>query len=158
MYNATDWLYLNAQWGSSGGITVNDIPVFINQEFWKIPLNTVSKYATFARLQELVQWGSSITIHIHLPIHNIKFHKASSPTQMTQNIKTNPWNKEINWIPLAQSLIEAKHPITLKFLISLMFAIVVNNTMYFFLQHLYSVPKLLGWIWILNKLIKTGHM
>lgn len=86
MYNATDWLYLNAQWGSSGRITVNDIPVFINQEFWKIPLNTVSKYATFARLQELVQWGGIITIHIHLPIHKIKFHKASSPTQMTKNI------------------------------------------------------------------------
>ena len=86
MHNATDWLYLNAQWGSSGRITVNDIPVFINQEFWKIPLNTVSKYATFARLQELVQWGGIITIHIHLPIHKIKFHKASTPTQMTKNI------------------------------------------------------------------------
>lgn len=42
---------------------IDNIPIFVNQELGKIPLDIVS---TFAWLQELVYRSSTLTIHIDL--------------------------------------------------------------------------------------------
>lgn len=58
--------YLNAQWRSRWCITINNIPIFINKELGEVPFDTIPKESTFARLQILVDWSSSGTIHINL--------------------------------------------------------------------------------------------
>lgn len=46
--------YLDAEWGSCRGVTVDHVSIFVHQELGEVPLYAVSKKPTFARLQELV--------------------------------------------------------------------------------------------------------
>lgn len=60
-----DYLYL--WWWSGGCIAIDDIPVLVNKEFCKIPLDGVSQNAaSLLRLQELVNGRLLRTINVHL--------------------------------------------------------------------------------------------
>jgi hypothetical protein len=65
MYGGTR-SYLNAKRGSSGSITIHNFAIFIHQELGKVPFDAVPKKSTLARLQELVNWSSILTIHVNL--------------------------------------------------------------------------------------------
>lgn len=62
--------YLNGKRGCCRVIAINSLPVLINQEFSKIPLDIVPYNSPLARLQELVQWSCIFAIHFNL-IHLI---------------------------------------------------------------------------------------
>ena len=58
--------YLDAKGSSCGCIAVNNFAIFVHQELGEIPFDVVTKESTFAWLQKLVQWSSTIAIHINL--------------------------------------------------------------------------------------------
>lgn len=59
-------ILLNAQRGSGRSVTVHNTPLLVHQELREVPLDAVTKKATFARLQELVDGRSIVTIDINL--------------------------------------------------------------------------------------------
>lgn len=60
------YVLLKAEWGSCGSITIDNIPIFINQKLGKVPLNAITQNSAFARFQELVYRSSFLTIDINL--------------------------------------------------------------------------------------------
>jgi hypothetical protein len=75
-------IYLNAERGGGGRIAVYNMPLLVNQELRKVPLDTVPKETTFAWLEKLVNWCSIIAIHIHL---KIKRRSESSTLQLRKS-------------------------------------------------------------------------
>ena len=59
-------VYLNAQRGSGRRIAIHNTPLLVNQELGKVPLDAVTKQATLARLQELVEGCGIATVDVNL--------------------------------------------------------------------------------------------
>jgi len=59
-------VYLNAQRGSGRRIAIQNTPLLVNQELGKVPLDAVTKQATLARLQELVEGRGIVTVDVNL--------------------------------------------------------------------------------------------
>ena len=59
-------VYLNAQRGSGRRIAIHNTPLLVNQELGKVPLDAVTKQATLARLQELVEGRGIVTVDVNL--------------------------------------------------------------------------------------------
>ena len=80
LWDSEQFLYvlLDAKGSSCGCIAVNNFAIFVHQELGEIPFDVVTKESTFAWLQKLVQWSSTIAIHINLIKDGILSLKASA--------------------------------------------------------------------------------
>lgn len=58
--------YLDCKRWCGGVVSINRLPIFINQELGKVPLNISSKDSIEASFQELVNWCSIVTVYINL--------------------------------------------------------------------------------------------
>lgn len=58
--------YLDARWGRSWCIAINNISLFVNEKLGKIPFYSISQKPAFAWFQELVEWSGITTIHFDL--------------------------------------------------------------------------------------------
>lgn len=58
--------YLDCERWGSRVIAINRVPVFVDQELSKIPLDVITKDSPLPQLQELVQRSSIMTIHFNL--------------------------------------------------------------------------------------------
>ena len=59
-------VYLNAQRGSGRSVAIHNAPLLVNQELGEVPLDAVTKQATLARLQELVEGCGIATVDVNL--------------------------------------------------------------------------------------------